>query len=153
MSLPSNIRDRDHRAYELARGESARRVKVVNESGDSIPVFITEQAGIDPILVRGSLSALAVGASADVLTYVVPAEKELSQISLLISSTNVSEVNVSLDAVVVATIYLSWFNFNQQILLRLKSYAAGTELKVTATNNGKSTGDYSCTLEGALSES
>ena len=124
----------------------------LSSTAGSLNVNVTGTAAAGTqVSVYNEVLAVAMAASANVLTYTVPVGQTLKLSRILVSSDSVSTIELTFDAVVNAKERLTFTSFNTQIQYDGFELPAGTVIILSATNNSlQGPASFNSTLQGVL---
>jgi len=125
----------------------------ITASGGSLNVNITGSASTGTFISEyNEVTAVAIAASANVLTYTVPPGQTLALSRVLVSSDSVATVQITFDSAINAKERLTFTSFNTTFTYDAYPLAAGTVITLTAINNSaQGPASFNATLQGVLS--
>lgn len=144
----SNVNIHDSAGNALTSTTGALNVNVVSEI-PSPPITTISQ--------YDTIASIAMGATATILTYTVPAGKTLYLNKVMVSSDSISDIEIQFNAAVNSKKRLTYTQFNEtfdySITETVSGYevSTGTIITVVGTNNSQTgPAEYNATLQGVL---
>ena len=152
MTMPCNIRDREHDKFKETAGGNTSVRTCIDTSGGPVEVEITEGGGG----VRSNLfdSAVVVsGATSNIVSFTVPAGKELELELIEFSGSNIATYEVEINGSVEAK-RRTWFNgtLSGEFIFNKLLVDENLIIRLRVENFRPSSGDFEGRILGVLSD-
>jgi hypothetical protein len=147
--MRDNTKDREFDKFRPSGADKSKVAVVLEQNG---PIEVSFDGVTETQAFYGEASAVASGASQDVLTITVPVDKKISIRSIFCSGDNIAKFFILKDSETVAQIRTYYPDFNFQLTNFSLHLNAGSILKVRVENFRPSIADFNATILGDISE-
>jgi len=148
MSISKNTRDRE---FDKFRGSEKPETRVAVEVENTNPIPVEFSQGISTN-VYGDVTAIAIGASVDVVSYTVPVGKVFVLNFAEGSGCSVSEYSVLVNSAVITKRRTAHGNYDFVSPFGGAEFVAGSVIKINASNTSGKINEYDCKLVGSIKD-